>query len=81
MHCVIRYVESDKPLERGKMTREAIREMRGIFLLLIRPRKYAKALDLEYGQCDAANALKRFLIGQFVKFFLLIGPSNVSKHL
>jgi len=28
----------------------------------------------------AANALKRFLIGQFVKFFLLIGPSNASKH-
>ena len=33
------------------------------------------------GQHDVANALKRFLIGQFIKFFLLIGPSNVSKHL
>jgi len=30
---------------------------------------------------DAANALKRFLTGQFIKFFLLIGPSNISKHL
>ena len=28
--------------------------------------------DLGYGQCDAANTLKCFLIGQFVKFFLLI---------
>jgi len=28
--------------------------------------------DIGYGQCDAANALKRFLIGQFVKFFLLM---------
>jgi len=33
---------------------------------------------LEYDQRDVANVLKRFLIGQFVKFFLLIGP---SKHL
>jgi len=32
----------------------------------------------EYGQRDTANA---FLIGQFVKFFLLIGPSNALKHL
>jgi len=37
--------------------------------------------DKERGndQRDVANALKRF--GQFVKFFLLIGPSNASKHL
>jgi len=34
-----------------------------------------------YGQRDAANALKRFLIGQLVKFFLLIDASNASKHL
>jgi len=34
---------------------------------------------LEYGQRDAA--LKHFLTGQFVNFFLLIGPSNASKHL
>jgi len=32
-------------------------------------------------QRDAANALKRFLTGQFVKFSLLIGPSNASKYL
>ena len=32
-------------------------------------------------QRDAANALKRFLTGQFVKFFLLISPSNASKRL
>jgi len=32
---------------------------------------------LEY----VTNALKHFLIGQFVKFFLLIGPSNISNHL
>ena len=32
-------------------------------------------------QRDAANALKRFLTGQFVKFFLLISPSNASKCL
>ena len=38
-------------------------------------------LLLGYGQRDAANALKRFLIGQFVKFFLLIDPSNALKHL
>jgi len=37
--------------------------------------------DLGYGQCDAANTLKCFLIGHFVKFFLLIGQSNTSKHL
>jgi len=36
---------------------------------------------LEYDQRDAANALKHFLTGQFVNFFLLIGPSNASKHL
>jgi len=29
--------------------------------------------SLGYDQRDAANALKRFLIGQFVKFLLLIG--------
>ena len=29
-----------------------------------------------YGQRVAVNALKRSLIGQFVKFFLLIDPSN-----
>jgi len=29
----------------------------------------------------AANALKHFLIGQLVKFFLLINQSNASKHL
>jgi len=34
-----------------------------------------------YDQRDAAKALKHFLIGQFVKFFLLIGSSNASKHL
>jgi len=34
-----------------------------------------------YDQRDVANALKRFLIGQFVNFFLLIGPSNALKHL
>jgi len=38
-------------------------------------------IDYEYGQRDAANALKRFLTGQFVKFFFLIGPSNALKHL
>ena len=32
--------------------------------------------NLEYGQRDVAKALKRFLIDQFVKFFLLIA----SKH-
>jgi len=32
-----------------------------------------------YGQRDVTNALKHFLIGQFVKFFLLIGQSNVTK--
>jgi len=37
--------------------------------------------DLGYDQRDAANALKYFLINQFVKFFLLIGQSNASKHL
>jgi len=35
--------------------------------------------DYGYGQRDTANALKYFLISQFVKFFLLIGPSNASK--
>jgi len=34
--------------------------------------------DWGYDQRDVTNALKRFLIGQFVKFFPLIGP---SKHL
>ena len=33
-----------------------------------------------YDQRDAVNVLKRFLIGQFVKFFFL-DPSNASKHL
>ena len=37
--------------------------------------------DKEYGQRDFANILKRFLIDQFVEFFLLIGPSNASKYL
>jgi len=46
-----------------------------------RKRESVHSFNLEYGQRDAANALKRFLIGQFVKFFLLIGPSNTSKHL
>ena len=32
--------------------------------------------DYEYGQRTAAHALKRFLTDQFIKFFLLIGPSN-----
>jgi len=36
---------------------------------------------LGYSQRDTANALKRFLIDQFIKFFLLIGSSNASKHL
>jgi len=36
---------------------------------------------IEFDQRAATNASKRFLIGQFVKFFLLIGPSNASKHL
>jgi len=37
--------------------------------------------DTEYGQRNATNTLKRFLTGQFVKCFLLISPSNASKHL
>ena len=37
--------------------------------------------DFEYNQRDAINALKCFLIGLFVKFFLLIDPSNASKYL
>jgi len=37
-------------------------------------------IDYGYGQCNAANTLKCFLIDQ-LKFFLLIGPSNASKHL
>jgi len=36
---------------------------------------------LGYGQYDITNALKHFLINQFVKFFFLIDPSNASKHL
>jgi len=36
---------------------------------------------LRYGQRDAINTLKQFLIGQFVKFFFLIGQPNASKHL
>ena len=35
-------------------------------------------IDQEYDQRNATNALKQFLIGQFVKFFFLIGQ---SKHL
>ena len=33
---------------------------------------FSNATFIEYDQRDAANALKRFLIGQFVKFFLLL---------
>jgi len=36
------------------------------------------SIGIGYDQCDA---LKRFLTGQFVKFFFLIDPSNASKHL
>ena len=43
--------------------------------------KSGLCIHFGYNQRDATNALKHFLIGQFVKFFLLIGPSNVSKHL
>jgi len=32
-----------------------------------------KQADGGYGPLDAVNALKRSLIGQFIKFFLLIG--------
>jgi len=42
---------------------------------------HATQTNLEYGQRDVANALKHSLIGQFVKFFLPIGQSNISKHL
>jgi len=44
-----------------------------------KPKNSRKDRSKGYGQRDAANALKRFLIGQFIKFFLLIGPSNASK--
>jgi len=42
-----------------------------------------KALNINkgYGQHDATNALKQFLIDKFVKFFFLIGQPNASKHL
>jgi len=40
-----------------------------------------KLLRVCYKRRDVTNALKHFLIGQFVKFFLLIGPSNTSNHL
>jgi len=44
--------------------------------------KAAKAWSHQgYGQRDVTNALKQFLIGQFVKFFFLIGQPNASKHL
>jgi len=35
----------------------------------------------DYDLLDATNASKHFLIGQFVKFFLLIDQSNVLKYL
>ena len=35
--------------------------------------------DKRIRQSDATNALKYFLIGQLVQFFLLIGPSNAFK--
>ena len=44
------------------------------------PLKFLSAY-IGYGQRDVANALKRFLTSQFVKFFFLIGPLNASKHL
>jgi len=37
--------------------------------------------DIEYDQRNATNALKHFLIGQFMKFFFLIGQPNTSKYL
>jgi len=45
----------------------------------VRMRKLTSQLDV--GQGYTINALKHFLIGQFVKFFVLIGQSNASKHL
>jgi len=38
-------------------------------------------VTIDYSPLDATNASKYFLIGQFVKFFLLIGQSNTSKCL
>ena len=39
--------------------------------------------DIGYDQRDATNALKHFLIGQFMKFFFLIffNQPNTSKYL
>jgi len=36
---------------------------------------------LTYGLFDATNILKHSLIGQLIKFFLLIDQSNGLKHL
>ena len=45
-------------------------------------RSHDTKIFIEYkNQCDATNTLKRFLIGQFAKFFLLNDPLNASKHL
>jgi len=40
-----------------------------------REREKINQWNIEYDQRDAAKTLKRFLTGQFVKFFLLIGLS------
>jgi len=44
-------------------------------------RKKCLQRDSGYGQRDATSTLKRFLMDQFVKFFLPIGSLNASKHL
>jgi len=55
---------------------------------VIRRRTFIETMQLSrneqyygYNQHDATNALKQFLIDQFIKFFFLIDQPNVSKHL
>jgi len=42
---------------------------------------FIRLSHIGYDPLDAKNALKYSLIGQLVKFFLLINQSNTSKHL
>jgi len=42
---------------------------------------FIRLSHIGYDPFDATNVLKYSLIGQLVKFFLLIGQSNTSKHL
>ena len=63
--------------ERGSLIFFNLFHAYGVLMLMSNQRKWSRdaICYLSLGQRDAANALKRFLTGQFVKFFLLIGPS------